>query len=554
MDLIVIAHLVRDEQDKAHARIQFVGEYRDAHIAEEIKPKCRLLLTYGVSGSDADLSKRSKFRPNLIDHAAVCVQAVDIDEQGPVLVVTGAEDIGQVSVYDMVVWHDEGQNLSDDGKIAVDEDVSAVKPEDVQAQIAVEKASAGTEKNGEEAKGSLIVPLIIGVIFILIAGAAFVGAMLDDMDNALLLMAMGAGVAVFYGAFAISQFKLRLPSASKVFYLLGSAALAMTVLVCEVLAFSSGADDVVPALILPFLIVFVASLLGYFKLYQSAAFNIIAWLSGYGLLLSIANTIEVKLDSSLYHTLFNGNTDDGVFTFSLAAVVCAIVLSYVMLKRRVFPKISLVFPVLACIVSWVSLLCEKESHFDILSVYIYALLASFVLALRKYPGVFLMLTIWGVMIGVVYDFEGEYPLLLSGVCALVSTSMCYGVPVWGKTFTPAVHHKAYWICLVGILISMLFAFDEYDHSVLVYIIPALATMGIGIKYHLTRYIVAFGMILLFVGMIEFQDYLESVSWWIYMLVIGAILISFAIVNEVKHRRGQSLVQKIRGIKNSVWKW
>jgi len=571
MEIRAIAHLRSENAHENAADVQSVRSTIDFDSAFEndasifqLELGCRLLVTYGLKSAEADGQNSSKSALKQLGHAVLKLEGIEKGEGVLLLHVSGCESFEDVPLFDIV----SAQMLEIAPVQAAAAVASEVSASDKVESKALEAGATQVVKaeplpNAEKASSSLIIPLIIGVVLVIVACGAMIGSLWKNMHEIARIASVLGLAAVFYGAFALSHFKLKLESAAKAFYLLGAASIALTIIVCEISIWGKDGDHAALALILPFLSVLGASVVGYLKLYRSAAFETFAWIGGVGTLSSICYAICESLKGDLMATAFGkyiGFYNLESIPWAIMVVITSGALIVMALLKRECSKVSLICAYLACIVFMFNFLAENgfgdHGAFSVIPEAI--MLVATALLLKKYPGVWLILAMWGLSICVGASLEdgGGLPEEFFGFfCAACAVGCSYLMPAIGKKLSdPVVHKIVYWLSLIGTCFSVILtAAIGKDIYALLFTVPAVLSIFAAYKFHYTRYLISFSVISVISVSAAF-DVFKVLPWWLSTLLVGGALIGTAIFNEVKHRQSESLAQKGQEVQISVWKW
>ncbi len=91
------------------------------------------------------------------------------------------------------------------------------------------------------------------------------------------------------------------------------------------------------------------------------------------------------------------------------------------------------------------------------------------------------------------------------------------------------------------------------HAVTVTIL-AIASIVVAIRTKLNRYL-AIGIVsIAIIFFSQTRSFWFSLHWWVYLAVVGAILLIIAVINETERHRGTTLLQRAKSLMARAWKW
>ena len=114
------------------------------------------------------------------------------------------------------------------------------------------------------------------------------------------------------------------------------------------------------------------------------------------------------------------------------------------------------------------------------------------------------------------------------------------------------------ICSVSALIGLPMLYLIPSDHVLFHAITAtvLAVAAILVALHtkLNRYLITGILAIAIIFFSQTQNFWISLHWWVYVAVVGVILLAIAVINETERRKGSTLAKRVKDLAQKAWKW
>lgn len=138
--------------------------------------------------------------------------------------------------------------------------------------------------------------------------------------------------------------------------------------------------------------------------------------------------------------------------------------------------------------------------------------------------------------------------------ALIPITASYLISRYLWSFNRVSHLSSFSVlCLAALY---LFAIDKYNIFINDIFVSAmaLASIAASVLFKYKRYLVFGCFFILMIFFSHTKSFWIDLHWWVYLAVIAAMLITFAVTNEILSRRGSSLLNKVKESKINQWKW
>ena len=83
---------------------------------------------------------------------------------------------------------------------------------------------------------------------------------------------------------------------------------------------------------------------------------------------------------------------------------------------------------------------------------------------------------------------------------------------------------------------------------------AIVSIIIAVRTRLNRYLTIGIVSIVCIFFSQTQNFWLSLHWWVYLAVVGVILLSIAVLNETQRRKGSTALQLLKGYIARSWKW
>ncbi|MBQ4360462.1 MAG: hypothetical protein II767_09410, partial [Proteobacteria bacterium] len=166
------------------------------------------------------------------------------------------------------------------------------------------------------------IPVLLAVSVILFCLAGIAGISSRWAENSALekLLSVGCFSLIFFGAFALAHYKLKIPNSAKAFYILGVAALGITLTAAELFGLFLGEAGIATQLLLPTLLISGGMFFGY-RIFKTPLFPILGTVVAYLFLIALSAAIF----------------DSAAMVFFIPALVSTGALIYVSLSKKENP-------------------------------------------------------------------------------------------------------------------------------------------------------------------------------------------------------------------------
>ena len=166
------------------------------------------------------------------------------------------------------------------------------------------------------------IPVLLAVSVILFCLAGIAGISSRWAENSALekLLSVGCFSLIFFGAFALAHYKLKIPNSAKAFYILGVAALGITLTAAELFGLFLGEAGIATQLLLPTLLISGGMFFGY-RIFKTPLFPILGTVVAYLFLIALSAAIF----------------DSAAMIFFIPAIVSTGALIYVSLSKKETP-------------------------------------------------------------------------------------------------------------------------------------------------------------------------------------------------------------------------
>ena len=166
------------------------------------------------------------------------------------------------------------------------------------------------------------IPVLLAVSVILFCLAGIAGISSRWAENSALekLLSVGCFSLIFFGAFALAHYKLKIPNSAKAFYILGVAALGITLTAAELFGLFLGEAGIATQLLLPTLLISGGMFFGY-RIFKTPLFPILGTVVAYLFLIALSAAIF----------------DSAAMIFFIPALVSTGALIYVSLSKKEKP-------------------------------------------------------------------------------------------------------------------------------------------------------------------------------------------------------------------------
>ena len=115
------------------------------------------------------------------------------------------------------------------------------------------------------------------------------------------------------------------------------------------------------------------------------------------------------------------------------------------------------------------------------------------------------------------------------------------------------HSIAYWIFAIGVLLLCFMEESLLFHACFVTVI-AVVSILLGLRMKRMRYLASGLVPILVIFFRSTSNFWLELSWWVYLLMIGLILVGIAVANEASRRRGTTLAKALQEKREKLWQW
>ena len=83
---------------------------------------------------------------------------------------------------------------------------------------------------------------------------------------------------------------------------------------------------------------------------------------------------------------------------------------------------------------------------------------------------------------------------------------------------------------------------------------AIASIIVAFRIRLNRYLTIGIVSIVIIFFSQTKNFWFSLHWWVYLAVVGVVLLTIAVINETERRKGSTLVRRAKDMAARAWKW